>query len=205
LIGMRLLFLFVLLAGCKIEKLPPAGPFSDDFSRAALGDAWAPTGGNWRIENGELVIDHALNHPLWLKKPIPDDAAIELDCWSNDAAGDIKLEAWGDGKSYAQTVSYTATSYVFIFGGWQNQISVIARMNEHGADRQARADVRVEKGKRYHFRITRKGGHIEWLVDGQPLLSFDDKRPLSGPDHRYLGFNDWEAELHFDNLKITPL
>ena len=23
-------------------------------------------------------------------------------------------------------------------------------------------------------------------------------------DHSYFGFNDWEAELHFDNLKITP-
>jgi Farnesoic acid 0-methyl transferase len=192
------------VAGCKIEKLPPAGPSSDDFQRAQLGDTWLATGGNWRIDNGELVIDHAYNHPLWLRKPIPQDAIIELDCWSNDDVGDLKVEAWGDGKSFATTPSYTATSYVFIFGGWHNQISAIARMNEHGNDRRPRADVRVQKGKRYHWRISRRGGHIDWQIDGKPFLSFDDPDPLEGRKHSYFAFNDWEAELHFDNLKITP-
>jgi hypothetical protein len=191
-------------AGCKIEKLPPAGPSSDDFERAAIGDAWQTTGGgNWRIEKGELVVDHAYNHPLWLKKPIPEDAVIELDAWSNDDVGDLKVEAWGDGKSAAVEASYTATSYVFIFGGWHNQLDVIARMNEHGNDRRVRGDVHVEKGKRYHWRIARRGGHIDWQIDGKPFLTFDDPRPLRGADHAYFAFNDWEAELHFDNLKIT--
>jgi len=195
---------FAAVAGCKIEKLPPAGPSSDDFQRAELGDAWLSTGGTWRIENGELVIDHAYNHPLWLRRPIPEDAVIELDCWSNDAVGDLKVEAWGDGKSFATTPSYTATSYVFIFGGWHNTFSGIARMNEHGNDRRMRGDLRVEKGKKYHWRIARKGGHIDWQIDGKPVMTYDDPRPLEGRDHSYFGFNDWEAELHFDNLKITP-
>jgi hypothetical protein len=129
---------------------------------------------------------------------------IELDAWSNDEAGDIKLEAWGDGESFAHEASYTATSYVFIFGGWHNQLSAIARLDEHGKDRRTRADVRVVKGRRYHFRIARKGGHLDWQIDGQPFLAFDDPQPLVGPDHAYLGLNDWEAELHFDNLRVTP-
>ena len=194
-----------LAAGCKLEKLPPSGPSSDDFNRATLGDAWLSTGGNWRISDGELVIDHAYNHPLWLRKPIPENAVIELDCWSNDDAGDLKVEAWGDGKSFAETVSYTATSYVFIFGGWNNRLSALARMNEHADDRRVRADVRVEKGRRYHWRIARRGGHIDWQIDGKPFLTFDDPSPLRGAGHSWFGFNDWEAELHFDNLKITPL
>ena len=169
-----------------------------------LGDAWNATGGSWRLENGELVIDHAYNHPLWLRKPIPRDAVIELDCWSNDDVGDLKVEAWGDGSSFAKTTSYTATSYVFIFGGWHNQISAIARMNEHGNDRRPRSDVRVVKGQKYHWRIARKGGHIDWQIDGKPFLTFEDASPLGGKEHSYFGFNDWEAELHFDNLKITP-
>jgi Farnesoic acid 0-methyl transferase len=196
---------FAVVWGCKIEKIPPAGPSSDDFNRAALGDAWSASGGNWRIDNGELVIDHGYNHPLWLKKPIPRDAVIELDAWSNDDAGDLKVEAWGDGKSFAETTSYTATSYVFIFGGWHNQISAIARMNEHGNDRKTRGDLHVVKGQKYHWRITRKGGHIDWQIDGKPFMSYDDASPLDGSGHSYFGFNDWEAELHFDNLKITPL
>jgi hypothetical protein len=205
---MRPLYLFavaaVALGGCKIERLPPAGPSSDDFERAAIGDAWNVTGGPWRLDGGELVVDHAYNHPIWLRKPIPEDAVIEVDVWSNDDAGDLKLEAWGDGKSAATSTSYTATSYVFIFGGWHNQLSGIARMNEHGADRKMRGDVRVVKGQKYHWRIAKKGGHIDWQIDGKPFMSYDDRSPLDGSGHSFFGFNDWEAELHFDNLKITP-
>jgi hypothetical protein len=199
-----LLLALVVSVGCKIERLPPAGPSSDDFERAQIGDAWLATGGNWRIDKGELVVDHAYNHPLWLRKPIPQDAVIELDCWSNDDVGDLKVEAWGDGKSFATQASYTATSYVFIFGGWHNQLGVLARMNEHGQDRRARGDMHVVKGKKYHWRIARRGAQIEWQIDGKPFLSFDDPSPLGGSEHSYFGFNDWEAELHFDNLKITP-
>ena len=149
-------------------------------SAPQLGDAWYATGGNWRIDNGELVIDHAYNHPLWLRKPIPADAVIELDCWSNDDVGDLKIEAWGDGKSFAKEASYTATSYVFIFGGWHNQLGVIARMNEHGQDRRARADLHVEKGRKYHWRIARLGGHIDWQIDGKTLSHIRRSEPARG-------------------------
>ncbi len=200
--------IFLCSAGCTIEKqqpVAPAGPSSDDFQRSEIGSAWHDTGSSFRIADGELVVDNAHNHPLWLARPIPRDAVIELDAWSNDDAGDIKIEAWGDGRSYATSASYTATSYVFIFGGWHNTLSAIARMNEHGADRKTRNDVRVVKGKKYHWRISRKGGHIDWyIIDGAPFLTFDDPAPLDGPGHSYFAINDWEAELHFDNLKITP-
>jgi len=204
---MRTLALSLLVASCTIEKsapVGPAGPSSDDFQRAEIGSLWHQTGQGYRITNGELVVDHAYNHPLWLSRPIPRDAVVEFDCWSNDDVGDLKVEVWGDGASYATAASYVATSYVFIFGGWHNQISAIARMNEHGQDRKTRNDVKVVKGKKYHWRIARKGGHIDWQIDGQPFLAFDDGAPLDGPVHSYFAFNDWEAELHFDNLKVTP-
>jgi hypothetical protein len=200
---MRALTLVVLLAGCTVEKQLPPGPSSDDFGREALGSAWRTTGSGFRIAGGELVVDRAYNHPLWLTRALPRDAVIELDAWSNDDAGDIKVEAWGDGRSFATEASYTATSYVFIFGGWHNTLSAIARMNEHGADRKTRNDTRVVKGQKYHFRIARKGGHLDWQIDGKPFLQLDDAAPLEGPGHSFFGINDWEAELHFDNLKIT--
>jgi hypothetical protein len=204
---MKPLALLMMLAGaaCSVQKRPPGAPYEDGFDRAELGPAWLSTGGSYRLQSGELVIDHAHNHPLWLTRAIPRDAAVDFDAWSNDDAGDIKVELWGDGKSYAVTDEYTATSYVFIFGGWHNRISAIARMHEHGADRKTRTDTHVNKGQKYHFHITRKDGHIEWQIDGQPFLQFDDGAPLDGPDHAYLGFNDWEAELHFDNLKVVGL
>src|SRR5678816_1517462 len=119
----------IFLCSCTIEKQQPAGPSSDDFERAELGPQWKVTGPGYSLVNGELVVSNAFNHPLWLARPIPRDAVIELDVWSNDDSGDIKLEAWGDGRSYATQASYVASSYVFIFGGWKNTISAIARMN----------------------------------------------------------------------------
>jgi len=32
-----------------------------------------------------------------------------------------------------------------------------------------------------------------------------DDDPLQGPGHEHFGFNDWEAPVCFDNLKISPL
>jgi hypothetical protein len=214
---MRITCGFVVLLGallaCTCEKvsapgrLPPiTTPFSETFERADLGPDWRATDSNaYRIEAGALAVRQAYNHPLWLERPLPRNATIEFDCWSESDAGDIKVEIWGDGKSHAtDRGGYTSTAYNFIFGGWHNTLSVLARLNEHGADRQARQGPRVERGRHYHWTITRQGGHIDWLIDGQPFLAFDDPAPLEGVEHAYFAINDWEAELHFDNLKITP-
>jgi hypothetical protein len=200
-----LLIASALLLSCSIEKQPEGQPFSDDFSAPAIGPAWKNTGGKYRIDDGALAIDHAYNHPLWLTSPLPANGVVEFDAWSMDPAGDIKIELWGDGKSFATAASYTATSYVFIFGGWHNSLSCIARMNEHGNDRKTRPqEPKVEVGHHYHFRIERRGGHFDWQLDGKPYMTYDDPKPLVGPDHAYLAFNDWEVPLHFDNLKVTP-
>jgi len=192
--------------GCDPPRRAAAGqPFSDNFERADLGDAWRTTGNGWRIENGALRGEMAHNHPLWLKRKLPRDARIEFDAWSESPAGDLKCEVWGDGESHATQASYTATSYVVIFGGWHNRLNVIARMNEHGADRQVREGPRVELGQHYHFKIERRGRDLGWILDGNPLLEFNDPDPLAGPGHEYFAFNNWEALVHFDNLVITPL
>jgi hypothetical protein len=193
------------IPACKIERQPAGVATHDNFDRATVGDNYVNTGGNYRIVDGALVTERAFNHPLWLKAPLPKDAVIEMDAWSEAPYGDIKFEAWGDGHSAATEATYTATSYVFIFGGWHNQISAIARMHEHGKDRRTRTDIKVEPHRHYHFKVTRQGGHIDWQIDGQPFLTFDDPEPLAGADHAYLAFNTWEAELHFDNLVVTPL
>lgn len=210
--------------GCTCSDVAPASPssqppvasFTDDFNRAELGPDWRPTDDAhaWRLDNGELVVRLAYNHPLWLARAIPRDATVEFDCWSNDDAGDLKVEVWGDGKSFStdKIGAYTSTAYNFIFGGWHNQLSTLARMHEHGEDRLTRHDVKVEKGRHYHWRIRRKGGHIEWTITdatngatigSEPFFKLDDPEPLDGAGHAFFSFNDWEAELHFDNLKIV--
>ena len=199
-----LTLLLVPLAGCPKED-PISSPWSDDFERPQPGDNWLNTGASYQIVSGKLNIKGARNHPLWLKKKLPRDAVIELDVMSKSADGDIKVEAWGDGQSYAQAESYLATSYVFILGGWGNSISALCRMDEHAPDRKTRSDFKVEPNRTYRWKIQRKGQKVEWFVDGKPFLAMDDPAPLEGDRHSYFAVNNWETDLYFDNLKISPL
>ena len=104
---------------------------------------------------------------------------------------------------------YTASGYRFIFGGWHNRLSTIARQNEHTWQMDPsvprRTDVHVVPGQRYHWTITKRGGHLEWWMDGQPFLTLDNPDPLQGDGHDRFGFDGWESGAEFDNLKITPL
>jgi hypothetical protein len=67
---------------------PPPGPFADSFERTSLGPDWLPTDPSAvQIEGGSLTLQRAHNHPLWLTRPIPTNAAIEFDCWSDSPEG----------------------------------------------------------------------------------------------------------------------
>jgi hypothetical protein len=194
--------------GCQRETVTTPAiseTFRDNFDRAELGADWNPTGDQWSIRDGAVRVANARNHPLWLKKKLPRNARIEFDAWSTTNEGDIKCEVYGDGRSFARDVSYTATSYVVIFGGWRNALNVIARMDEHAADRRVRQGPRVVPNQRYHWVIERRGNVLSWSIDGQPMLEFNDPQPLAGPGHEYFAFNNWSVELGFDNLVITPL
>lgn len=199
--------LAVVLAGCTPQGDPAIGPdgFSDDFERDELGDAWHNTGGRYRIRDGWLNVQGARNRPLWLRRRLPRDVRIEVDVRSESPQGDIKVEVFGDGSSRATSESYTATSYVVIFGGWNNSLNVIARMDEHAEDRSIGPRRPVEPGRTYHLVIERRGNRIEATVDGEELAHMDDPDPLEGRGHDHFAFNDWEADLWFDNLRITPL
>jgi Farnesoic acid 0-methyl transferase len=185
---------------------PVPGPYSDDFERTALGNDWLATDPTAaRVDKGTLTIERAHNHPVWLRHPIPEDATIEFDAWTDSPEGDIKVEAWGDGRSAhagAPEAAYEATGYVFVFGGWHNTKSVLARQEEHGPAVPARSSPSVEPGRRYHWQIRRKGGQISWSIDGVPFLELNDPAPLRGPSQAYFAFSGWESPVHFDNLRI---
>ncbi len=194
---------------------PLQGTFVDRFDRAAIGPDWRNSGAPYRIEDGKLVVDHAHNQPLWLKRRLPRDVKIELDAMSRSPQGDIKVEVFGDGhrheseEAVRRDLIYEASGYVFIFGGWSNSRSVLVRQKEHAWQTDPtvplRTTPRVEPGRTYHWEITIRGGHIDWKIDGQPFLSWDDPRPLAGPGQDHFAFDGWETELVFDNLVITPL
>lgn len=195
---------------------PLTEPFEDSFEREALGEDWKATSPVWRIEDGKLCGRRARNHPVWLSYALPTNVRIEFDAVSDSPEGDLKVEVFGDGKSAAQGVSYNdATSYLAIFGGWKNSYHVLARLNEHASDRP---QIRIEPGadderaqpvvpgQVYRFKIERADGKtIKWWVDDVLMFSFQDPHPLLGKGHDHFGFNDWEARVCFDNVRVTPL
>jgi len=195
---------------------PLTAEFRDAFDRPAIGPDWTVRSSAWRIKNGKLCVERAKNHPAWLKRKLPVNARIEFEATSASPQGDIKAEFWGDGRSAAETVSYTAaTSYLTIFGGWKNTFHVLARIDEHAPNRPEVAltddpdDLRarkVEANRTYHFKVIRDDGKtVRWYVDDLEILSFTDPAPLSGPGHDHFGFNDWDVPICFDNLEVIPL
>lgn len=198
---------------CKSDAAPPEGapitaPWRDDFERAELGADWYATKPDaYTLVNGALNAKGAFNHPLWLRRALPADAVIELDVWSMSSDGDLKIEIYGDGTSHAKDKGqYTSTGYVAVMGGWSNSVSTLVAGNEHRPDRPERKTPKVEVGKRYHWKLVKKGGTVEWFVDDMttPFLRFEGEA-LSGPGHQYLGINNWQSDAWFDNLTITPL
>jgi hypothetical protein len=190
--------------------------FTDTYDRTTIGPDYNVLSSAWTIREGKLCGQGARNQPVWLKRKLPVNARIEFDAVALSTEGDIKVEAWGDGKSGASGSTYSdATSYLVIFGGWKNSKHVLARLDEHGSDRQS-IDVepgndderarRVELGQPYHFVVERRSGTtVRWGVNGTVYFELVDEAPLTGPGHENFGFNDWDAPVCFDNLTVTPL
>jgi hypothetical protein len=201
--------LLVLLVACKVKDPPPIrDEWRDDFERDGVGENYFSTGDGYAVKNGALSAKGAHNHPLWLRAKLPRDIRVEFDAWSTDKRGDIKIELFGDGRSFDKDGgAYMATGYELIFGGWSNSRSIIARLDEHAPDVVQRVAPRVEPNQRYRWRIDRKANQLNWYIDDMtnPFLQLVDARPLEGAGHEYLGFNNWETDTWFDNLVISPL
>lgn len=198
-------------AACSDKKIGSKG-FHDNFDRKELGKNYFDSIGRWVVFKNRLNIAHAYNHPLWLRRRLPRNVVIEFDATAYTRDGDIKVELFGDGKSYVDhRGAYRGTGYIVCFGGWNNTKSFIARRLEHpprGRTREfmvSRTDRKVKVGQTYHFKITRSGNLVTWYLDGQNFLEYADRKPLQGAGHQYFAFNNWASEVSFDNLSIRPL
>jgi hypothetical protein len=190
--------------------------YKDEFERAELGEDYLATGTQYRIDAGRLCVKGARNHPLWLRRRLPLNARIEVEAETPSPDGDIKLEAWGDGHGAATRATYTnATSYLAIFGGWKNRYHVLARLDEHAADRP---EIVIEPGsddprrepvaphRRYRLKLERSDGKtVRFWVDDVEMLSFTDPMPLAAGGHEHFAFNNWETPVCFDHLVVEPL
>ena len=208
--GHRSLLLPLALAslalGCKAKMPVLSQPFSDDFERGEVGSDWNNTGAEYKTVAGALRIQGAHNHPLWLRRKLPANVVVELDATSRTAEGDLKIELMGDGESFDPDQGrYDPTSYMFVFGGWHNSLSIISKLGEHDdAVKASRSQPRVEPGRTYHWKIVKRGGVLDWEIDGHPFLQYFDPKPLAGPGHEFFAVNNWESDASYDNIRIRP-
>ncbi len=190
-----------LAPACKpnvASEAAAAKPFTDDFNRAALGDKYKKSGGTWSIEDGALHSSGEQNIPLWLDHPLGKNVRVEFTAWSKSPAVDTKVEIFGDGLRHE-------SGYIVIFGGWNNRISTIARLDEHEKTRIEKR-TKWEKDRKYKWTIELTDGKtVVWKIDGTEVLRYVDKDPLVGPRNDRLGFTNWQSDVYYDDLKITPL
>ncbi len=180
------------------------------FDDGAIGDEWAQSepdlgwkAGAWKIVDGRLEARDIHNAALWLQTPLPERVRIEFDARALSDEGDVKAEVFGDGRTHQ-------SGYILIHGGWKNTINTIARQDEHGEDRKEDRRCAGRKGRvmcvepdvDYRWTIERTDGELRWYLDGVLFLTYDDAHPVQG---RHFAFNNWEAPVRYDNLRIYDL
>ena len=160
-------FLHALLRGSP--EVTQAVPFKDDFNRATLGNDWWSNGGHWRLVNGELYSPGVGNNPLWLKARLPADVRISFDARSDAATGDVKWEAFGDGRNHS-------SGYIFLFGAWNNRENRIAKLDEHAFTAEEIRAQLAQLARPYPTRAT--GLEALWDEVRQPFVAWSARRDL---------------------------
>ena len=187
--------------------------FKDDFERTDLGSKWKAASPEWKLQDGEIVNTFAENKGLWLLEKLPPgDVRIEFDVRSDpfqkkvqdgslreEFPGDLKCEAFNTEPDHQK-------GYIFIFGGWQNRVNRIARLEEHGNGEGAQVvdgpPHAVEAGHTYHMKLLRIDNTLAYYADDESLVHFTDPRLIRGS---YFGFNNWHSHLTFDNVAVYAL
>lgn len=168
LLAVHLPFLHALLRGAP--EVTQAVPFKDSFERATLGPDYVSNGGLWRIVDGQLYSPGVGNNPLWLKAKLPADARIEFDVRSEGPDGDVKWEAWADGRNHS-------TGYLFLFGAWRNKENRLAKLDEHAGTVEETKARLAQLARPYPSRL----GGLEGVLDSlqQPFTAWSARRDLA--------------------------
>jgi hypothetical protein len=174
-------------AGPAVAKLPPALAGVDRRPKFR-------SGGDWRIEDGELVQSaHAFSRLLFGDPGWTDyDFAVEGQSIGKDQDHGIIL---------LYRARDLANHHQLDLGGWSATVTE-ATFQKHGQwGRSPGCFLRVahEHGRWYTVKIAVRGATIECLVDGKSVFLFSDESFLKG----MIGLGTHNAPVRWRNLKVS--
>ena len=126
--------------------------------------------------------------PAWLRRKLPHDVVVEVDACPRARPATSSWRCSATANRSIPTRPATPLRGTCSCSAAGATASVIGRQGEHGDGPRSSAGTAVETNRSYQFTITRRGGPLDWLVDGQPFLSWTDPEPLTGS-----GTNIWPS------------
>ena len=158
--------------------------------------------GNWTISKNENSCTGNATGDAFLMSGIKIPSAdyiFESDVIYNGGQAFALLfrgQSPDNNKAYAANVDVNrkdSTARIFTFGGGTGDI---------GDD----AKISLTKGQKYHVKVQVKGNLYKVYYDGALVLKVRDSQvDKNYPEGRYVGFNVFNANVTFENMKVTPL
>ena len=164
----------------------------DTFSEPKLAKTWRPSGGEWRIVEGRLVVRAAGETFILLNDPIKGNAVIEFTASADAAQARINCFL-GESRR---------AGYTLRFGGGQGKALSLYRLGLLLAEIQAPP---IEPKVPYSFRIEWRGTSLTCRVSGGGKtheLRYDNPALVRGPGP-FFGFYTWGCTVRFDDLRIS--
>ncbi len=165
--------------------------FRDGFSAPQLDPVWKPSGGEWRIDAGRLVVDAKAETHALLNEEISGNAAIEFTASVTSKAARINCFLGASRRD----------AYTLRFGRARGDSLSLYRLGRLLADVATPA---LRPGVPYRFRIERHGVSLSCRVssgDDVRELQYNDPELLRGAGPRF-GLYTWGCTVAFDDVRI---
>lgn len=159
---------------------------------------WSAISGEIRLAGGalELKAEEGADGEIVLKT-VKCPGSVRVEVTAAVVGTEVcDLSPWlnGDDSGYA-------SGYLLQFGGGGNQENRLRRAGEV-VDETVNSKTLLKAGQKYSVIAENDGGRVRLVVDGQELLTFQDKEPLKGPDHALIGFYTWGDTLRIEKIAV---
>jgi hypothetical protein len=173
--------------------------YTADFSGSKVSGDWSAMQGEIALKDGALVVStDASDAVALLVKPVFSAPSIRIEMTASLA----KASSVSD-LSILLNASNTGPyeGYTLQFGGKANTMNGLSRKDE-AIQSTVTTKPLVVPGKKYVIVAENDKGHIKMTVDGQTVIDYTDKAPISGADNGLIGFYTWESQLVIDKLTV---